>query len=145
MPGRRRQPVCHTNPSTPVPTPAARDRPPGAIARNTRKSSQRITTSTSAIRQAVAGMAAHGSGFVTDISQPTHCASNASGPVRSPLPKKSTISCRCLRAAPMWKAISWPYASGAILRSPPAKADGGDKNNLQIKIRRSTLKIQGGT
>ena len=33
--------------------------------------------------------------IVTAISRPTYCASNAGGPVRSPLPRKSTISCRC--------------------------------------------------
>ena len=68
----------------------------------------------------------YGRAFVTAISQPTHCASNASGPVKSPLPKKSTISCRCPRAVPMWKVTSWPYASGAILRLPPARVAGGD-------------------
>lgn len=82
-------------------------------------------------------MAAHGSGFVTAISQPTHCASNASGPVKSPLPKKSTISCRCPRAAPMWKVTSWPYASGAILRSPPARVAGGAEILLRNKANRA--------
>ena len=129
--------LCHTSPSALVPIPAARAWPPGAIVRNTRKSSRRITINTSATRPASGAMAAHGSGFVTAISQPTHCASNAGGPVRSPLPRKSTISCLYPRAALMWKATLWPYASGAILRSPPAKVAGGAENLLKNKANRA--------
>lgn len=42
------------------------------------------------------------------------------------LPKKSIISCRCPKAAPMWKVTSWPYVSGVILRLRPARVAGGD-------------------